>query len=137
MKPLTKPSTKILWLLLALVVGAVVWLLFFSAVFFPLAIWIPSSDRTLISLGLLALLLGLPAFLSAVASVLLWRKYFCRFGKWVGVLPPLTLTFVLLLGFSGFSLWEAISAILISFLLGLIAASYTDRVCSIRSKEKS
>lgn len=127
----------LLWLLVVLIIGALVWLALFSIIFFPLIRVMPASDTILISLALLTLLLGLPAFLSAAASTRVWRKQFCRFGSWVGIIPPLALTLALVLGFNVLSRWQAVFAVMLSFLIGLVTASYTNRVCSLNNKPES
>jgi|WetSurMetagenome_2_1015567.scaffolds.fasta_scaffold136284_1 hypothetical protein len=133
-----KTLTKFIWLGLTLITGAAIWLALVGVLnlIFPLATWIPVSYTTPISLLLLVLLLGLPAVLSAAASTRIWRKRFCRFGRWFGLVPPLVLTLALLLvAEQGFSRGEAFLAIILSFLFGLIAAHYTDRVCSLNQPD--
>ena len=127
-----------IWFLVMLIIGAVIWLALFSAIIIPLAAWMPSADTVPISLVLLVLLLVLPGALSAAASTRVWRKQFCRFGKWIGLVPPVLLTLALLLiTKDAFSWGEAVFAVILSFLIGLVAANYTNRVCSVKLNNKA
>jgi len=121
-----------------LIIGALVWLALFSVIFFPLIRKLPVADTRLIALVLLSLLLGVPALLSAAASTQIWRKQFCRFGGWIGLVPPVLLTLALLLiVWEAFSWPEAVFAVMLSFVVGLAAASYTNRACSIKLNNKA
>jgi hypothetical protein len=133
-----KLVAALLWFLVMLIIGAVIWLALFSVIIIPLAAWMPSADSVPISLVLLVLLLVLPGALSAAASTRVWRKRFCRFGKWIGLVPPVLLTLALLLiSKQAYSRLEAVFAVMLSFVIGLAAANYTNRACSIKLNNKS